>query len=207
MNRVARRSVFALILVVALLAGLVLFCVRYVTDAGQWATFPGSPHVYSGSNLNTGVVYDRRGTVLLDSTDGRYYAYDLLVRQSTMHILGDRFGYIPSPMLDEFADDMIGYNKITGVYNSADETGELTLSIDATAQATALSLLAGRAGTVGVYNYETGEILCAVTSPTYDPDNMPGVEGDTTGTFDGVYVNRFFNAVYTLFRVFHSSIA
>ena len=202
MNRVARRSVFALILVVALLAGLVLFCVRYVTDAGQWATFPGSPHVYSGSNLNTGVVYDRRGTVLLDSTDGRYYAYDLLVRQSTMHILGDRFGYIPSPMLDEFADDMIGYNKITGVYNSADETGELTLSIDATAQATALSLLAGRAGTVGVYNYETGEILCAVTSPTYDPDNMPDVEGDTTGIYDGVYVNRFFNAVYTPGSIF-----
>lgn len=202
MNRVSHRSVFALVLVIALLAGLVLFCVRYVTSAGQWVTFPGSPHVYSGSNLNTGVVYDRSGTVLLDSTDGRYYAYDSTVRQSTMHILGDRFGYIPSPMLDEYADDMIGYNMITGVYNSDHETGNLKLSIDATAQATALNLLAGRPGTVGVYNYETGEILCAVTSPTYDPDNMPDVEGDTTGQYDGIYVNRFFNATYTPGSIF-----
>lgn len=202
MNRVAKRSIFALILVVGLLAGLVLFCVRYATSAGQWVTYPGSPHVYSGSNLNTGIVYDRSGTVLLDSTDGRYYAYDLLIRQSTMHILGDRYGYIPSPMLDEYADDMIGYNMFTGVYNSEDETGKLTLSIDATAQATALSLLAGRAGTVGVYNYETGEIICAVTSPTYDPDSMPDVENDTTGQYDGVYVNRFFNATYTPGSIF-----
>lgn len=196
MNRVSKRSVFALVLAFALLAGIAVFCVRYITDAGQWVTFPGSPHVYSGSNLNTGIVYDRSGTVLLDSTNGRYYAYDSTVRQSTMHILGDRYGFIPSPLLDEYADDMIGYSKITGVYSAEGETGHLELTIDATVQTTALQLLNGRAGTVGVYNYKTGEILCAVTSPTYDPDNMPNVENDTTGQYNGVYVNRFFNAKY-----------
>lgn len=202
MNRVAKRSIFALVLVVALLAGLILFCVRYVMDAGQWVTFPGSPHVYSGSNLNTGMVYDRNGTVLLDSTDGRYYAADPAVRKATMHILGDRYGYIPSPLLDYYADDMIGYNPITGVYNADSETGNLILSLDAEAQAAALQLMAGRAGTVGVYNYETGEILCAVTSTSYDPDDMPDVENDTTGQYEGVYVNRFFHATYTPGSIF-----
>lgn len=202
MNRITKRNVFALVLVLALIAGVVLFCVRYVTSAGDWVAFSGSPHVYSGSNLNTGLVLDRRGTVLLDSTEGRYYAYDSSVRQSTMHLLGDRYGYIPSPLLDEYADDLIGYNLITGIYNASDETGNLNLSIDATAQVTALQLLAGRAGTVGVYNYKTGEILCSVTSPTYDPDNMPDVEADTTGQYDGVYVNRLFNAKYTPGSIF-----
>lgn len=61
MNRVSKRSAFALVLAFALLAGLVLFCVRYVVDAGQWVTYPGSPHLYTGSNLNTGVVFDRAG--------------------------------------------------------------------------------------------------------------------------------------------------
>ena len=68
MNRVSKRSAFALVLAFALLAGLVLFCVRYVVDAGQWVTYPGSPHLYTGSNLNTGVVFDRAGQTLLDST-------------------------------------------------------------------------------------------------------------------------------------------
>ena len=86
MNRNTKRNVFALVLVLALIAGVVLFCVRYVTSAGDGVEFSGSPHVYSGSNLNTGLVLDRRGTVLLDSTEGRYYAYDSSVRQSTMHL-------------------------------------------------------------------------------------------------------------------------
>ena len=115
MNRVSKRSAFALVLAFALLAGLVLFCVRYVVDAGQWVTYPGSPHLYTGSNLNTGVVFDRAGQTLLDSTDGRAYDADAAVRAATIHLLGDRDGYIPSPLLDHYASRMIGYSRITGV--------------------------------------------------------------------------------------------
>ena len=196
MNRVSKRSVFALVLAFALLAGLVQFCVRYVVDAGQWVTYPGSPHLYTGSNLNTGVVFDRAGQTLLDSADGRAYDADAEVRAATIHLLGDRDGYIPSPLLDHYASRMIGYSRITGVSSAKAGTGRMTMTIDANVQAKALQLLAGRAGTIGVYNYKTGEILCSVTSPTYDPDNVPDVAGDTTGQYDGVYVNRFLNAKY-----------
>jgi peptidoglycan glycosyltransferase len=51
-------------------------------------------------------------------------------------------------------------------------------------------------GTAAVYNYKTGEILCAVTTPTYDPDNIPDIAGDTTGSYTGVYVNRFLQSKY-----------
>ena len=53
-----------------------------------------------------------------------------------------------------------------------------------------------------MYNYKTGEILCAVTSPSYDPDHVPDVANDTTGSYDGVYVNRFFDAAYTPGSIF-----
>ena len=33
--------------------------------------------------------------------------------------------------------------------------------------------LDGKSGTVAVYNYETGEILCMVSAPSYDPLNVP----------------------------------
>ena len=53
-----------------------------------------------------------------------------------------------------------------------------------------------------MYNYKTGEVLCAVTSPSYDPDDVPDVAGDTTGSYEGVYLNRFFDAAYTPGSIF-----
>ena len=63
-------------------------------------------------------------------------------------------------------------------------------------QKAALAELEGRKGTIGVYNYETGEILCAVTAPTYDPDHMPNVEADVAGAYEGAYMNRFYQMTY-----------
>ena len=51
-------------------------------------------------------------------------------------------------------------------------------------------------GTVAVYNYETGQLLCAVTTPNYDPDNVPDIDGDDSGRYEGVYVNRFTQSTY-----------
>jgi len=77
-------------------------------------------------------------------------------------------------------------------------------------QKTAQAALAGRKGTIGVYNYKSGEILCAVTAPTYDPDHMPDVENDSTGMYDGVYLNRFFQTAYvpgSIFKVLTAAAA
>ena len=76
------------------------------------------------------------------------------------------------------------------------------LSLSARVQNAALRALNGRKGTVGIYNYKTGEILCAVTSPTYDPDHVPDVEADTSGKYDGVYLNRFLQSSYVPGSIF-----
>ena len=59
MNRIAGRSRFVLILAAVLVLGLVIFSGEYLLQAKEWVVFPGSPHVYRGSNLNCGVVTDR----------------------------------------------------------------------------------------------------------------------------------------------------
>lgn len=202
MKKVSGRAIFPLILAIVLLAGTVLLCVRYFVKAGEWVTFSGSPHVYTGVNLDGGVVYDRDGTLLLDSTDGRTYSADAVTRTATMHLLGDRYGYIQAPLLGSFADDMIGFDKINGLYGAEGTEANAALTLSAAAQTAAYQALGNYHGTVGVYNYKTGEILCAVTSPSYDPDNMPGVDADTSGAYDGVYVNRFFQAAYTPGSIF-----
>ena len=202
MKRISHRMIFLIVLMVLLAAGLGLFAVRYGMQADSWVVFSGSPHVYAGGNLSTGTVTDRNGTLLLDSTDGRTYASDAELRRATMHLLGDRFGYISAPVLNDYSDELVGFSPVNGLYSLGEVSNQAVLTIDANAQKTAQAALAGRKGTIGVYNYKTGEILCAVTSPTYDPDAMPDVEGDTTGAYDGVYLNRFFQTTYVPGSIF-----
>lgn len=210
MKRISKRMIFLVVLMVVLAAGIGLFAVRYAIHADDWVVFAGSPHVYAGSNLSTGMVTDRSGTLLLDATDGRTYSQDLELRKATMHLLGDRFGYISAPILNDYADELVGFSHVNGLYSLGEVSNRAVLTIDANAQKVAQAALAGRKGTIGVYNYKTGEIICAVSSPTYDPDNMPDVEGDVTGAYDGVYVNRFFQTTYapgSIFKVLTSAAA
>ena len=127
---------------------------------------------------------------------------DEAVREATIHLLGDRYGYISAPLLGNFAEQMIGYDKITGLNEASKGTASARLTISAEVQKAALQALGSYHGAVGVYNYKTGEILCAVTSPSYDPDNIPDIAGDETGAYDGVYLNRFFDAAYTPGSIF-----
>ena len=97
---------------------------------------------------------------------------------------------------------MIGFDKLNGLYGAEGTEANAALTLSAAAQTAAYQALGNYHGTVGVYNYKTGEILCAVTSPSYDPDNMPDIDADTSGAYDGVYVNRFFQAAYTPGSIF-----
>ena len=202
MKKVSRRALFALALAAVLAVGTLAFCVKYAANAEKWVTFSGSPHVYTGTNLTGGRIYDRSGVRILNTTDGRVYSDDEAVREATVHLLGDRYGYISAPLLGNFAEQMIGYDKITGLNEASKGTASARLTISAEVQKAALQALGSYHGAVGVYNYKTGEILCAVTSPSYDPDNIPDIAGDETGAYDGVYLNRFFDAAYTPGSIF-----
>ena len=91
---------------------------------------------------------------------------------------------------------MVGFDLVGGVYDASGQGGKAELTISSLVQNVALDAMGGRKGTIGVYNYKTGEILCAVTTPTFDPDNVPDIPADETGRYDGVYVNRFLRSAY-----------
>lgn len=202
MKRISHRMVFLLVLMAMLAVGLSLFAIQYGMHADEWVIFAGSPHVYSGGNLSSGQVTDREGVLLLENTDGRSYSADTALRRSTMHLLGDRYGYISAPVLNAYAHELVGFSPINGLYSVAEQGSTAELTVYAEVQKAALAELEGRKGTIGIYNYKTGEILCAVSAPTYDPDAMPDVDGDTTGAYDGVYLNRLFQTVYVPGSIF-----
>ena len=196
MNRIAARAVAVMVLVLALAAGMVFFVGEYIAGAEDWIMFSGSPHLYANGKISTGVITDRNGKLLARLADGRSYSPDPAVRMSTLHWVGDRLGNISVPLIGHYADAMLGYDRVNGVYAYGETVGELTLTLSADVQAAALEALGDRVGTVAVCNYKTGELLCAVTTPTFDPDNVPDIDSDATGTYTGVYVNRFLQSKY-----------
>ena len=196
MRRVASRSAIALLLALLLVAGIGFFVAEYVMKAENWVMSPGSPHVYNAGNIGCGTVLDRDGTVLLDMTDGRTYASSLDLRKTTVHWLGDRYGAVNAPALATHAGDLAGFDLLNGVYAYGDAEATARLSLSGEVQLAALEAMDGKKGTVAVYNYLTGSLLCAVTTPNYDPDDVPDVENDTSGKYEGMYVNRFTQSTY-----------
>lgn len=196
MHRVTGRTWIIRILLLVLLGGMTLFLWEYAREARTWVTSAGSPHLYNNSNLGTGTVVDRSGELLLDLRENRTYSSNEQTRKSTLHWLGDRKGYINASALSNYGGQMVGYDPISGVYGASINGGEAELTISARVQNEAMAAMAGRKGTVAVYNYKTGEILCAFTSPTYDPDHVPDISGDQTGAYSGVYLNRFIQSAY-----------
>ena len=196
MNRVSKRASALLLLVLLLTGGLGYFVYEYATKAETWVVSAGSPHIFNSSNIGCGQVTDRNGELLLDITATRTYSDDVSVRMSTLHLLGDRQGRISAPAVAHYGKEMTGYDLVDGLYSYDGSAGEAVMTISSQVQKAALEALGDRKGTIGIYNYRTGEILCAVTTPTYDPDNVPDIDGDTTGAYEGVYLNRFIQSSY-----------
>ncbi len=196
MNRIAGRSGVIILLALLLVAGLAFFVAEYAMEAGDWVIFQGAPHVYSAGNIGCGRVTDCSGTLLLDMNGQRTYASDLALRKATLHWLGDRSGSISAPALPHYASALAGYDLLNGVYSYGGSSGTAMLTLSAKAQTAALEAMGSYKGTVAVYNYKTGALLCAVTTPTYDPDNVPDIQDDTTGAYEGAYVNRFTGSCY-----------
>ena len=196
MNRIASRAMIVLALVVALLAGTVFFVAEYAFESSDWVMTPGSPHVYRDDRVGKGVVTDRDDVLLLDTTDGKSFNSDARIRKAFLHWVGDREGNVQAGVLSQYGKELVGYDALSGTYQYGDAAGQMVLSIDASIQTAALEAMGSRKGTVAVYNYKTGEILCAVSTPTFDPKDPPDVENDNTGAYEGVYVNRFLRSKY-----------
>lgn len=196
MNRVVGRAGIVMILIIALTAGTAFFVFDYLFNADDWVLKEGSPHVYTDYSSVSGVITDRDGILLMDTTDGRVYTDNETLRASIIHWLGDRQGNIYTPIIGHYAAQMTGHDLINGLYVYGNDGGKVTMTLSAEVQMAALKAMGAYKGTLAVYNYKTGEILCAVTTPTFDPDNLPDIAGDTDGTWEGAYINRFLKSAY-----------
>lgn len=202
-----RRAFGLLILTLLLIFGLLVFTVRYVIDASEWAQHATNKHLFTEGQLKTaGILYDRNGEILLQTVNGiQKYNRDKNVRRALLHAVGDSYGNIFTSAQVAYGDRLSGWDPINGAYRFNESSGsissDMTFTLDGSLCSVAYQAMNGRKGTVGVYNYKTGEILCMVSLPTFDPENRPDVEANPD-KYEGVYINRLLSAAYTPGSVF-----
>ena len=200
MNTVTKRAYVLLAIIIAFIGGLGFLAVSFALDGGTWATSRVNGHLYSGGEIkNAGKILDCNGVVLAQSKDGeRVYNSNKTIRKATLHAVGDTYGFIATGAHSLCRDKLTGYSFVDGIYTliQKGEGSDVNLTIDANLCASAYKALNGRKGTVGVYNYKTGEIVCMVSAPTYDPENKPE-NMDENENYEGVYINRLLNGVFT----------
>lgn len=191
MKRLEKRAIICLTLAAVLFIGLGVFVFRFVVHGHDWATYYANQSIFSDGRLKVGRILDVNGTVLCDNTneDSRYNE-DSEIRRATVHAVGDMDGNISTGALSAYADKIVGYSLLTGTYSLTGKGPDVTLTIDADVSKAAYEALAGRNGTVGVYNYKTGEIVCMVSSPTFDPENYD----KETDAVSGMYINKFLSS-------------
>ena len=197
MNTIAKRAKILYIIVAVFAAGLVFLAATFIVNGDTYATNTRNQHIYSGNVLiSGGRVLDRNGEVLTAVENGsRVYNTDSVIRRATLHVLGES-GYIAGGVLEQYSAELIGYNLITGVFTATEQGGnDVRLTLDASLCADAYRALDGQKGTVGVYNYQTGELVCMVSTPAYDPENKPA-DIDENEDYDGAYLNKFLYGQY-----------
>lgn len=192
MKRVKSRATAALIIAALVLAGCIAYVIEFLDSGAQWVMYSANRSVYENGVLTAGTVTDRNGILLARARNGVYfYADDADTRVSCLHAVGDFPGNIGTGALTAFADALAGYSPVGGVKK---EGGTVTLSIDAQLNRTAWSALSGRRGAVLLMDYTTGELLCMVSAPSYDPNT--GFD-PADSRYEGAYLNRCLSASYT----------
>ena len=197
MKKIERRAFVCSVLAMLLAAGMCIFLFKYVTSGGRWASSAFNRHLYDSSGvLASGTVLDRDGDILTTAAGGKRTYYDNdMVRKATLHAVGDLQGSIGTGALNAFAHKLTGYNLLNGAFG-ADRGNDLYLTIDARYNYAAYQALGGKKGTVAVYNYKTGEILCMVSAPSYDPLRVPA-DIESNEQYEGAYLNRFLTSTFT----------
>ncbi len=198
MKRLSLRSAIMIFVAAVFISGLCLFIVNYISNATSWTLYQGNHRLYTaGEFTGGGAVADIKGTVLSETVDNkRVYNSNYNIRLSTLHAVGDAKGFISTGVQTAFRDKLAGYNAITGLFGKESGYCDMQLTINADICSAALSALGNHAGTVGLYNYKTGELLCMISSPTFDVENAVDITAAEEGDYSGIFMNRFLASTY-----------
>lgn len=202
MKILSRRAAIMILFIIAFLVGVFVLLESYLTNAPKWAQYPSNQHLFANGQPKSGTIFDRNGLVLSQTVKGKKaYNSDQTIRTAVMQDVGDSNGDVSTGAQVAFRGQMTGWSLLNGVYNANSTVKDVHLTLDAKLCAAAYNALDGRRGTIGVFNYKTGEILCDVSYPSFDPENPPDVKSDPQ-KYNGIYMNKLLSSTYTPGSIF-----
>ena len=211
MKRSLRRSTLILILTIAFIAGIGFFTVELVWNAKDWVDQPYNAHISGNGGLEqAGRILDRDGNPLAQTVDGvRVYSDDEAVRKALLHTVGDDSLNISTAVQSKYRSNLTGYNLIWGLNmpQSMRTSRDITLTVDTETCKSAYEMLQTgfeepKHGACVIYNYKTGEVICSVSTPTYDPADPPQINEENESMYDGVYLDNVLSSTFTPGSIF-----
>ena len=211
MKRMLRRSTFILIFTLAFIIGISYFTVELVVNADKWVDQPYNDHItVKGGLQNAGEIFDRSGTSLAKTVDKkRVYNSDESVRKALLHTVGDDSMNISTAVQSKLRSTLTGYSFIWGMNmpESSRTSRDITLTVDADTCKAAYDMLTSgfeepKRGACVIYNYKTGEVICSVSTPGYDPADPPTITEENESEYQGVYLDNVLSSTYTPGSVF-----
>ena len=200
MRNIEKRSVMVFLMTLAFFAGLIYHTVNLVMHSSEWVSDPYNAHISDSDGLEfAGKIYDRNGVILAQTIDKkRVYSDDEELRRACLHVVGDDSTNIATAVQTVYRSDLTEYNFVfgLGLPESMKQGKDIKLTIDSEMQRAALEALGSYKGAIVFYNYKTGEIVCMVSTPTYDPENIPE-DIETNEEYEGAYLNRVLSSAYT----------
>ncbi|NCB31096.1 MAG: hypothetical protein EOM66_06775, partial [Clostridia bacterium] len=197
-------------------AMLALFCAMflvlciylvYIVGAygARWFTSPYNSRVQAQkNNVQAGRIADRNGALLAYTTESgtRRYSTDKARRRAICHVVGDSYGQTLGAE-SMFAKYLLGFDqdvadRFMETFSSGVRVGSsVMLTIDADLCDYAYDLMDDYWGAIVMLNYKTGEILCSVSQPTFDPNYMEDYIEGTRELAASAMVNRVTMGKYT----------
>ena len=211
MKRTLRRSTLILIFTIAFIIGIGFFTVELVIEAKDWVDQPYNAHISGNGGLEqAGKILDRNGNRLAETIDGeRVYNEDEGVRKALLHTVGDNSLNISTAVQSKYRSNLTGYSLIWGLNmpQSMRTSRDITLTVDSETCKTAYNMLQSgfeepKRGACVIYNYKTGEVICSVSTPGYDPEDPPKITEDNESIYDGVYLDNVLSSTYTPGSIF-----
>ena len=206
MKRILTRSLVLWFFTFAFLAGIVYLGVMTVWHHNEWVQQPFNGHMASANGLGkAGKIYDRDDAVLAYSENNeRHYSDDEMTREALLHVIGDEGLNISTGIQSRYRTGLSGYNFIlgAGIPDSLRPNTDLKLTVDADVCRAAYAAMDGKKGACVVYNYKTGEVLCDVSAPSFDPADPPEITEDNEEEYDGVYLDNVVSSRFTPGSVF-----
>ena len=211
MKKTLRRSTLILILTIAFIAGIGFFTVELVIGAKDWVDQPYNAHISGNGGLEqAGKILDRSGNPLAQTVDGkRVYNEDETVRKALLHTVGDDSLNISTAVQSKYRSNLTGYSLVWGLNmpQSMRSSRDITLTVDADTCAAAYNTLytgfeEPKRGACVVYNYKTGEVICSVSTPGYDPQDPPHITEENESLYDGVYLDNVLFSTFTPGSIF-----